>query len=68
MWEKESVTIEGLKEYWRNLDENENKLDSYFLALAGLYKYNSGVELEEILPLYLKKPQAQRLLEEKSET
>lgn len=49
-------------------DRNKNKLDSYSLALAGLYKYNSGIELEEVLPLYLKKPQAQRLLEEKSET
>jgi len=26
LWEKESVTIEGLKEYWRNIDENENRI------------------------------------------
>jgi tRNA threonylcarbamoyladenosine biosynthesis protein TsaB len=42
-----------------------NVLNSYNLALAGLDKYNSGIELQEILPLYLKKPQAQRQLEER---
>ena len=40
-------------------NESENKLDSYSLALAGFHKYSSGVELNEVLPLYLKKPQAQ---------
>ena len=37
------------------------------LALVGLgfNKYKKGDFLEEVLPLYLKKPQAQRLLEEK---
>lgn len=41
-------------------------LNSYSLGLAGLDKYNNfGTTCENILPLYLKKPQAQRQLEEK---
>ena len=46
---------------------NENKLDFYFLGLAGLdkYKENKNIIKKELLPLYLKKPQAQRQLEEK---
>lgn len=48
-------------------DDNHNFLSSYSLGLAGLDKYNSEFTFaeNEILPLYLKKPQAQRLLEEK---
>lgn len=46
-------------------DEKSNSLNSYYLALAGLDRYNSGDTLEEVLPLYLKKPLAQRQLEEK---
>lgn len=42
-----------------------NILDSYHLGLAGLEHYNSGCNFQEVLPLYLKKPQAQRQLEEK---
>ena len=42
-----------------------NILNSEALALAGLSKFNSGIEFDEVLPLYLKKPQAQRQLEEK---
>lgn len=49
----------------------QNLLNSYYLGLSGLAFYNSGVEattqdrqLNDILPLYLKKPQAQRQLEE----
>lgn len=49
-----------------NFAHSENNiLNSYSLGLAGLYKYNSGIEFDEVLPLYLKKPQAQRQLEEK---
>lgn len=40
-------------------------LNSEALGLAGFSKFNSGEELSEVLPLYLKKPQAQRQLEEK---
>ncbi len=39
-------------------------LNSYNLALAGLDKFKKN-QLEDVLPLYLKKPQAQRQLEEK---
>ena len=47
------------------VDANLNNLNSYSLGLAGLDHFNNGYISEEILPLYLKKPQAQRLLEEK---
>ncbi len=39
-------------------------LNSYHLGIAGLTKWNKN-EKEELLPFYLKKPQAQRQLEEK---
>lgn len=48
-----------------NSDFYDNDLlDSYYLGLAGYKKYLSG-NIESHLPLYLKKPQAQRQLEEK---
>ena len=40
----------------------KNNLDSYYLGLAGLKKYKEGLA-ESILPLYLKKSQAERQLE-----
>ena len=47
-------------------DENQDNLSSYNLGICGYEIFNnSGCINEEILPLYLKKPQAQRLLEEK---
>ena len=46
-------------------DEKNDILDSYNLGLAGFDKYSSGDEIEELLPLYLKKPQAQIQLEKK---
>ena len=45
--------------------DNKNNLNSYCLALAGLDILYSVNVSSEILPLYLKKPQAQRQLEEK---
>ena len=42
-----------------------NLLNSYYVGLAGLDKFRKNGS-EEILPLYLKKPQAQRQLEAKS--
>lgn len=42
----------------------QNDLNSYCLALAGLNKFCNN-NLCDVLPLYLKKPQAQRQLEEK---
>lgn len=47
--------------------DEKNIIDSYYLGIAGLNHVNSGFDTEnqELLPLYLKKPQAQRQLEEK---
>lgn len=42
-----------------------NNLNSYTLGLAGLNHYNSNIDIDDVLPLYLKKPQAQKQLEEK---
>ena len=42
-----------------------NDLNSYSLGIAGLVHYNSNIDIGDVLPLYLKKPQAQRQLEEK---
>ena len=47
------------------VNDNDNILNSFSLGLAGLSKYNEGTTNENILPLYLKKPQAQNQLEEK---
>ena len=44
--------------------ETENELNSYNLGLAGLNYFNNKI-YEDVLPLYLKKPQAQKQLEEK---
>lgn len=54
---------------------NQNLLNSYYLGISGLKFYNSEFEsttpyrqLNNILPLYLKKPQAQRQLEKKEDS
>lgn len=47
-------------------NENKNALNSYSLGIAGLNKFiKNNKTSDEVLPLYLKKPQAQRQLEEK---
>ncbi len=46
------------------LDEYLNKINTSNLALAGFRKIKNGNTIE-LLPMYLKKPQAQRQLEEK---
>lgn len=51
------------KNFYFATSEN-NVLNSYYLGLAGLDKFRKK-EGKEVLPLYLKKPQAQRQLEEK---
>ncbi len=43
---------------------NNNELSSYNLGLAGLYNYKIGNK-NDLLPLYLRKPQAERMLEAK---
>ena len=57
--------IESVFQDAKFADSKDNILNSYSLGLAGLDKFNSGIEIKEVLPLYLKKPQAQRQLEEK---
>ena len=66
--------IEKTIPYAHFSNENHSILNSYYLGLCGLELYNSGIEFEtldrqinNILPLYLKKPQAQRQLEEKED-
>lgn len=44
--------------------KDKNILDSYTLGLVGLDRYLKK-DLDDVLPLYLKKPQAQRQLEKK---
>ena len=46
-------------------ENNLNTLNSYSLGLAGFHKFSNYGADDDILPLYLKKPQAQRQLEEK---
>ena len=62
------VYNDKIQEAFKNVkfaDSKDNILNSYSLALAGLDIFNSGMDIKEVLPLYLKKPQAQRQLEEK---
>lgn len=62
------VYIDKIKAVFKDAkfaDSKDNILNSYSLALAGLDVFNSGMDIKEVLPLYLKKPQAQRQLEEK---
>lgn len=46
-------------------DAKNNLLSSYFVGIAGLIKFQEN-KFEDVLPLYLKKPQAQRQLIEKT--
>ena len=64
--------IKKMLPYCYFANSKQNLLNSYYLGLSGLDFYKSGIEattpdrqLNDILPLYLKKPQAQRQLEEK---
>ena len=45
---------------------NTDYVDVYSLGIAGIHKYTQFGEDKNLLPLYLKKPQAQRQLEEKN--
>ena len=45
---------------------NKNCLDSYYLGLVGFKKWKEK-KLDDVLPLYLKKPQAQKQLEKNLE-
>ena len=64
--------IQTMIPYGHFSNPKQNLLNSYYLGVSGLDFYNSGIEamtsdrqLNDVLPLYLKKPQAQRQLEEK---
>jgi len=62
------IYINIIKEFFPNANfanKELNILNSYNLGTAGFNKYLSNTETQEVLPLYLKKPQAQRQLEEK---
>ncbi len=62
------VYKDKIRSYFTNalfVDDSMNDLNSYSLGLAGLVHYNENIDIGDVLPLYLKKPQAQRLLEEK---
>lgn len=55
-----------IQEQFENAGFNESPIiNTYNLALAGIKKITSNTTLE-LLPLYLKKPQAERVLEEKT--
>lgn len=58
-------TICHLFKNYQFVFSNNHLLDSYTLGLAGLDKWKEN-NLDDVLPMYLKKPQAQRQLEEKS--
>ncbi len=47
-------------------DKKLDNIDIYALGIAGINKYTQFGEDKNLLPLYLKKPQAQRQLEEKN--
>ena len=66
--------IQKLIPYGYFSNSSQSLINSYFLGLCGLDFYNSNIEattsgrqFNDILPLYLKKPQAQRQLEEKED-
>ena len=56
---------EQIKNILKNYEFNATDLDIYNLGVAGLEKYLNLGKGEKILPLYLKKTQAQRQLESK---
>ena len=47
---------------------DDNAINTFYLGLAGLNLYKMGNYNSNVLPLYLRKPQAERQLEEKSKT
>lgn len=57
-----------IEEKWKHfpiLYAQNHHLNSYYVGLAGLEKWKKN-QIEDVLPLYLKKPQAQRQWEEKT--
>ncbi len=56
-----------LKKYFENSNIITDSINSYYVGLCGYNKFLNNFN-EELLPLYLKKPQAERMLEEKINT
>ena len=63
---KNFILLESTNTQFNNVKINSNSIDVYNLGIAGFNKFNKNGKDENLLPLYLKKTQAQRQLEEKS--
>lgn len=63
---KNFILIDNTNTQFKNVNINSNNIDVYNLGIAGFNKFNKNGKDENLLPLYLKKPQAQRQLEGKS--
>ena len=63
---KNFILLESTNTQFNNVKINSNSIDVYNLGIAGFNKFNKNGKDENLLPLYLKKPQAQRQLEGKS--
>ena len=63
---KSFILLDNTNAQFNNVNINSNSIDVYNLGIAGFNKFNKNGKDENLLPLYLKKPQAQRQLEGKS--
>ena len=63
---KNFILLESTNTQFNNVKINSNNIDVYNLGIAGFNKFNKNGKDENLLPLYLKKTQAQRQLEGKS--
>ena len=63
---KSFILLDNTNTQINNININLNNIDVYNLGIAGFNKFNKNGKDENLLPLYLKKPQAQRQLEGKS--
>lgn len=64
-----TIYYDTIKEHSSNFqfaNNDFNNIDVYSLGIAGINKYNQYGKDKNLLPLYLKKPQAQRQLESKN--
>ena len=63
---KSFILLDNTNAQFNNVNINSNSIDVYNLGIAGFNKFNKNGKDENLLPLYLKKPQAQKQLEGKS--
>ncbi len=63
---KNFILLDSTNTQINNININLNNIDVYNLGIAGFNKFNKNGKDENLLPLYLKKPQAQKQLEGKS--